>query len=65
MANVSGMAQSDLRRVERAARNAAKARDELRVAILLAHDAGETMSDIARAAGLSRQRVSQIVAERR
>ncbi len=59
------MSQTDLRRVERAARKVARDREELRVAILLAHDAGETMADIGSAAGLTRQRVSQIVAERR
>lgn len=64
-ANMPDMAQADLRRVERAARRAAEAREELRVAMRLAHAAGETMSDIARVAGVSRQRVSQILAERR
>ncbi len=59
------MSQSDLRRVERAARKVAKGREELRVAIGLARDAGETLEDIGAAAGLSRQRVSQILAERR
>lgn len=62
---MAGMAQSDLRRVERAARKAAASRDELRVAILLAHDAGETQLDISRAAGLSRARVGQIISESR
>jgi DNA-directed RNA polymerase sigma subunit (sigma70/sigma32) len=45
------------------AENAARDREELRVAILLARDAGETFDDIGGAAGLSRQRVQQIVAE--
>lgn len=57
------MAQRDLRRVERASRDVDKARAELRRSILLARDAGETFEDIGRAAGLSRQRVSQIVNE--
>jgi hypothetical protein len=57
------MAQHDLRRVERAARKAASARLELRQAILLARESGETFEDIAHAAGLSRQRVQQIVRE--
>jgi hypothetical protein len=62
---MSEMAQADLRRVERAALKAAQARDELRQAILLARAAGETHTDIARAAGLSPQRIQQIVKESR
>lgn len=57
------VAQRDLRRVERAARDLDKARDELRHSILLAREAGETFDDIGKAAGLSRQRVQQIVNE--
>jgi DNA-directed RNA polymerase sigma subunit (sigma70/sigma32) len=60
-ANLLRVAQRDLRRVERAARDLDKARDELRRSILLAREAGETFEDIGRAAGLSRQRVQQIV----
>jgi len=59
------VARGDLERVERAARRVAQSREELRVAILLARDAGETYDDIGRAAGLSRQRVQQIVREKR
>jgi DNA-directed RNA polymerase sigma subunit (sigma70/sigma32) len=59
------VAQRDLRRVERAARALDTARSELQRAILLARDAGETFDDIGRAAGLSRQRVQQIVRERK
>jgi DNA-directed RNA polymerase sigma subunit (sigma70/sigma32) len=55
------VAQTDLRRVERTAAKAAKARDELRVAITLARAAGETLEDIGRAAALSRQRIAQIL----
>jgi len=55
------MAQGDLRRVERAAANVAKSREELRVAITLARAAGETLEDIGRAAGLSRQRIAQVL----
>jgi DNA-directed RNA polymerase sigma subunit (sigma70/sigma32) len=55
------VAQGDLRRVERAASNAAKSREELRIAITLARSAGETLHDIGRAAGLSRQRIAQIL----
>jgi DNA-directed RNA polymerase sigma subunit (sigma70/sigma32) len=55
------MARGDLRRVERAAANFAKSREELRVAITLARAAGETLQDIGRAAGLSRQRIAQVL----
>jgi DNA-directed RNA polymerase sigma subunit (sigma70/sigma32) len=61
---MNAVAQADLRRVERAARSLAKAREELRMAIVLARDAGETFDDIGRSAGLSRQRVQQIVSGR-
>jgi len=64
-ANLAGVAQRDLRRVERAARKMDLARDELRQAIVQARSAGETFDDIGRAAGLSRQRVQQIVRDRR
>jgi hypothetical protein len=57
------MAQADLRRVERAAVKLSKARGELRVAILIAFSSGESMEDIGRACGLTRQRISQIVRE--
>jgi DNA-directed RNA polymerase sigma subunit (sigma70/sigma32) len=60
-----GVAQRDLRRVERAARRLDSARDELRAAIVQARGAGETFDDIGRAAGLSRQRVQQIVRGKR
>jgi DNA-directed RNA polymerase sigma subunit (sigma70/sigma32) len=58
---VDAVAQSDLRRVERAALKVAAARQELHVAIRLARAAGETFETIGQAAGLSRQRVQQIV----
>jgi DNA-directed RNA polymerase sigma subunit (sigma70/sigma32) len=60
---VHDVAQADLRRIERAARNVAAARRELRQAIMLAREAGETFEDIGRAAGVSRQRIAQIVRE--
>jgi DNA-directed RNA polymerase sigma subunit (sigma70/sigma32) len=60
-ADISSVAQADLRRVERAAANAAKSREQLRVAITLARAGGETLGDIGRAAGLSRQRIAQIL----
>jgi transcriptional regulator with XRE-family HTH domain len=59
------MAQSDLRRVERAARKRAETNRELRQAIMLARAAGETQADVARAAGLSTTRVAQIEREER
>jgi len=55
------VSQADLRHVERTAANAAKAREELRIAITLARAAGETLQDIGRAAGLSRERIAQIL----
>lgn len=61
---MSRVAQADLRRVERAARSVAKSREELRVAIVLARDAGETLDDIGRAAGVSRQAIAQLLAKR-
>lgn len=57
------VAKRDLKRVERAAREVDKARDELRAAIVLARAAGETFEDIGRAAGVSRQRAQQILKE--
>ena len=58
---MSFVAQGDLRRVERAAAKAARSREELRVAITLARAAGETLEDIGRSAGLSRQRIAQVL----
>jgi DNA-directed RNA polymerase sigma subunit (sigma70/sigma32) len=55
------VSQADLRRIERAAANAAEAREQLRVAITLARAGGETLADIGRAAGVSRQRIAQIL----
>lgn len=59
------VAQSDLRRVERLARKVAESRDELRDAMVAAHDSGESYRDIARAAGISHQRVAQIITDAR
>jgi DNA-directed RNA polymerase sigma subunit (sigma70/sigma32) len=59
------VAKRDLKRVERAARRVDLARDDLRAAILLAKEAGETFEDIGRAAGVSRQRIQQILKESR
>ena len=52
-----------LKRVERAASRRAKARDELREAIVAADAQGETRAAISRAAGLSRIRIIQIINE--
>lgn len=49
----------------RAARKATQARHELRTAILLARDSGETYADIAAAAGVTPQRIQQIAKESR
>jgi DNA-directed RNA polymerase sigma subunit (sigma70/sigma32) len=57
------MAQADLRRVERAAVHVAEARTELRQAIRLARASGETLDSIGRAAGVTRQRIRQILNE--
>jgi hypothetical protein len=57
------VAQSDLRRVERAARRSKAARTELHAAILAAWKSGESYKDIAHAAGLSKGRIGQIVKE--
>jgi DNA-directed RNA polymerase sigma subunit (sigma70/sigma32) len=53
---------SDLRRVKRAAARVERAQRDLRAAILEARQSGETLRDIAEWAGLSHQRVHQIVA---
>lgn len=63
--NTSDVARSDLERIERAARRLAETREELRVAMELARAAGETLEDIGRAAGISRQAVSQALRRRR
>ena len=55
------MARADLRRVERACQRVVDSREELEAAILAAHRSGETYRDIAQAAGISHQRVGQIV----
>jgi hypothetical protein len=59
------VAQADLRRVARAAARIEKARAELAQAILLAHESGESLRDIAPYAGLSYSRVHDLLAEAR
>ena len=61
---LGNVAQSDLRRVSRAAVKATKAREELRQAINLARASGETLQDIGAAAGVSAERIRQIVSEK-
>jgi DNA-directed RNA polymerase specialized sigma subunit len=61
---VTDVAQSDLQRVERAVQKMKAAQEERDVVIVLAYKAGETMADIARRAGLTRGRVSQIIKQR-
>jgi DNA-directed RNA polymerase specialized sigma24 family protein len=59
------VAQSDLRRVQRAARKVNKAREELAQAVLAAQESGESLRDIAPYAGLSYSRVYELVREAR
>jgi hypothetical protein len=59
------MARIHLDAVRRARRDVEKARHRLLDAILAARDSGETQEDVGAAAGLTRQRVSQIEDERR
>jgi len=55
------VAQSDLRRVERACQRLIDARKELEAAIKAASASGETQRDIAERAGMSHQRINQIL----
>jgi hypothetical protein len=59
------VAQSDLRRVERACQRVIEARHELEAAIKTAAASGETNRDIAERAGMSHQRVNQILRKTR
>jgi DNA-directed RNA polymerase sigma subunit (sigma70/sigma32) len=61
---LGNVAQSDLRRVSRAAVKATKSREELRQAIQLARASGETLQDIGAVAGVSAERIRQIVSEK-
>ncbi len=53
----------ELTKVQRAADKVELARAELRAAILAARSAGATMPEIAAAAGVTKQRVHQIIRE--
>lgn len=55
------MARSDMRRVAQARRNRETAQAEFEASIKAAVASGETYRDVARMAGLSHQRVAQIV----
>jgi hypothetical protein len=65
MANEQWMAQSDLRLVAKRSREREQAQRSLEDAIRNARASGETYKDIAKVAGLSAQRVWQIVNEPR
>jgi DNA invertase Pin-like site-specific DNA recombinase len=57
------MARADMRRVGQAKRDLRKARDEFKAAIRAAVASGETYRDVARMAGISHQRIHQVVHE--
>lgn len=57
------MARRDLRRVAKAQQQLEAARSELHAAIRAAVASGETYRDVARMAGLSHQRIYQIMKE--
>lgn len=59
------VAKSDLRRVVRCADRLERDRIELLAAIIQARDSGESLRDIAEAAGLSHQRIHQLIHEQR
>lgn len=61
----ASMSQRDLRRVTKCAEALERARENMFDAILAARDSGESLRDIAQAAGLSHQRVHQITSERK
>ena len=63
-AETDDMAREELQRVARASRNVDEAREELFACIIAAHESGETLRDIAKAAGLSHQRIHQIAREK-
>jgi hypothetical protein len=56
------VARRHLDAVATAAREREQAQAKLRAAIIAARDSGETLDDIGKAAGLTRQRIAQIVA---
>lgn len=60
-----GVAQRDLKQVQRRAQQMAASRERLRDAILQAHRSGESIRDIAPYAGLSPSRVQELLKEAR
>lgn len=52
---------AELERVDAAARQVSAAKTERELAILAAYDAGASLREIGRAAGVSHQRVAQII----
>ena len=58
------MAKADLDRVRRAYRKLVRSREEADAAIRQARDAGETLEDIGRAAGLTRQAIYKALRDR-
>lgn len=62
--NAAPVSQADLKRVARAAEKVARDQEALKQAILMARASGETLADIGRSAGLTAQRVHQIVGKR-
>ena len=58
------MAQKHLRAVRTAAGGVDKAREKLRLAIVAAHESGESIRDIAAFAGLSPSRVHELLREK-
>jgi hypothetical protein len=70
MPDVAAMAATDLARVSRANAKVRRAEEALRVAraelrdtILAARESGESLAAIARAVGVTRQRIKQIVGD--
>jgi hypothetical protein len=59
--NTSPMAQRDLRKVKALAQRLRATEREFHAAILAAHESGETLRDIGQWAGLSYQRIHEIV----
>jgi len=61
----SRMARRDLDNVAKAASKVADAREELRQMILVAHQSGEVIRDIAEVAGISPTQVHKLIREAR
>lgn len=59
------MAQKHLRKVKQAANDINQARRRFELVVLEAHQSGETLRDIADWAGVSHQRIHQIIRDAR